>query len=181
MADERADAAARRGKEKAADGMGGAAEEAPGGTGAEVRGDAETLRAGNCPRSRSGEGARPAYATRKASPPKNGWRPQRRARGSECGRRAASVRVARGPRQHGDGGAAGDPGAARPGSASSRTRIQQAGDAATPRREFGGNRGRPVAHEDPGGRHYGSREPRVESQNARTETFQRNCEYLAER
>src|SRR2546422_143055 len=89
-ADERADAATRRGKEKAADGMGGAAEEAPGGTGAEVRGDAETLRAGNCPRSRSGEGARAACATRKASPPKDGWRPQRRARGSEHGRRAAS-------------------------------------------------------------------------------------------
>src|SRR5712691_10210318 len=98
MADERADAAARRGKEKAADGMGRTAKEAPGRTRAEVQGDAETLRAGNCSHGRSGEGARAAYETRKASPPKDGWRPQRGARGSECGRRAASVRVASGPR-----------------------------------------------------------------------------------
>src|SRR5712692_2115725 len=161
--------------------MGGTAKEAPGGTGAEVRGDAKTLRAGNCPHGGSGEGARATYATRKASPPKDGWRPQRGARGSECGRRAASVRVASGPRQHGDCGAAGDPGAARPGSASPRARIQQARDAATPRREFGGNRGGPVAHEDSGGGHYGGRESTVESQKAGAETIQRDCEYLAER
>src|SRR5712691_11027100 len=161
--------------------MGRTAKEAPGRTRAEVRRDAETLRARNCPRGRSGERARAAYATRKASPPKDGWRPQRGARGNERRRRAASIRVASGPRRHGDCGAAGDPGAARPGSASPRARIQQAGDAATPRREFGGNRGRPVAHEDSGGRHYGSRESTVESQKARTETFQPNCDYLAER
>src|SRR2546426_2736925 len=75
--------------------MGRTAKEAPGGTGAEVRGDAETLRAGNCPHSRSGEGARAACATRKASPPKDGWRPQRRARGSEHGRRSTFVRIDR--------------------------------------------------------------------------------------